>query len=83
MRSYPHALYFLELLQSQDFRAAMARAPVKVHPPPLLRLRVQALGGLTERCGIKASGTLALYQVVLFHKSGFKKTANNCSRIYP
>jgi len=30
MRSYPHALFFLELLQSEEFRTALASAQVKV-----------------------------------------------------
>lgn len=46
-RRYPHALFFLDLLQSEEFRTALASSQVKVRS---LRVPASAIGARVRNC---------------------------------
>ena len=63
--SYPHALFFLDLLQSADFRAAVARTPVKVSVQVMLAMCRGPQGRL-------ADSTIAVSPQEMVHTQQFR-----------
>ena len=59
---YPHCLYFLELLQSEEFRSNLARNDVAVMPLPCAMQQARSMIIFTEQTG---AGVRSLATVLL------------------